>query len=320
MNRIALAFALLTTPCLLRAGEQGPGSCEHCQDGECCACRCAHCGCEAHCQKTCHVVCEWKDVKEYVYACRCTDVCIPGRSEKGCTQIDECNPCNCPCLHDYKPLYTLWNPSPCAGIRSVNKLVKIEVTHKVPTYKWVVEYCCDKCNCDLTQQDAQLKALTENGPPVLVPMPVLPQLDNTVSGKNDAASENNFSSSMLQDPMVQLSAAIFPIDNQTSTSKIEAPAAKTDPPAPDANSAPKPVAPLSSGSSVLRALFGQRAAFSSALTAHAANAPTHVQAEAPKVSPRAPNPSLNSLFAVPSVPAAPTNLPQSLPNATSQSR
>ncbi|HTQ39709.1 MAG TPA: hypothetical protein VMJ32_11830 [Pirellulales bacterium] len=151
MNRLFLLFALLAAPALLLADDNAPCPGEHCQTDDGCDCKCAHCGCQAHCQKICHVVCEWKDVKETVYACRCSDVCIPGPSEKCCTKIDECDPNNCSLLHDYKPLYSIWNPSECARIRSVTKLVKIEVTHKVPTYKWVVEYCCDKCRCEIAE-------------------------------------------------------------------------------------------------------------------------------------------------------------------------
>jgi hypothetical protein len=144
MNRIVFAF-LLIAPGVLLADEPASVPCAQCVPGDCCDCRCAHCGCQTHCQKYCHVVCEWKDVKETIYGCRCKDICIPGRSEKECTKIDECNPYNCPIAHDYKPLYSIWNPSECARIRPVTKLVKYEVTHKVPVYKWVVEYCCPNC-------------------------------------------------------------------------------------------------------------------------------------------------------------------------------
>jgi hypothetical protein len=148
MSRFLLAL-LLATPGFLLADEIST-QCEQCTAGDCRDGRCDHCGCQAHCQKCCHPVCEWKDVKEIVYACRCKDICIPGRSEKECTVIDECNPYNCPIAHDYKPLYSIWNPAECARTRSVTKLVKLEVTHKVPVYKWVVEYCCPQCCCTMS--------------------------------------------------------------------------------------------------------------------------------------------------------------------------
>jgi hypothetical protein len=158
MNRFVLLLMLLALPCLLLADEASNQPAEQSAASDCRDCSCAHCGCTAHCQKVCHVVCTWKDVKETVYACHCTDIAIPGHSEKGCTTYDECDPYACPLTHDYKPLYSLWNPSPCARIRSVSKLVKIEVTHKVPAYKWVVEYCCDNCRQELTPGGSQTNA------------------------------------------------------------------------------------------------------------------------------------------------------------------
>jgi hypothetical protein len=153
MKRIMLAILLAAPGALFSEDISNPPG-EQVSVGDCRDCPCEHCGCQAHCQKICHPVCQWKDVKETVYTCRCTDICIPGRSEKQCTVVDECNPYNCPLAHDYKPLYTLWNPAQCARTRSVTKLVKLEVTHKVPVYKWVVEYCCDSCRQELTQNAA----------------------------------------------------------------------------------------------------------------------------------------------------------------------
>ncbi|HEY2826911.1 MAG TPA: hypothetical protein VGJ04_04865 [Pirellulales bacterium] len=167
MNRIVLLF-VLAAPTMLVADEVSTPPCEQCAAGDCRDGFCDHCGCQAHCQKVCHPVCEWKDMKETVYGCRCQDVCIPGRSEEGCTKVDECNPYNCPLCHDYKPLYTLWKPAECARIRSVTTLVKYEVTHKVPTYKWVVEYCCDNCRHDLSQNAPPPDA---NGPPAVTASP-----------------------------------------------------------------------------------------------------------------------------------------------------
>jgi len=154
---LVILFAALAVQKNLAASEAPAPHDVSCSD-ECCDCPCQHCGCQAHCHAICHPVCEWKDVKETVYSCRCTDICIPGRSEKVCTKIDECNPDNCPLCHDYKALYTIWNPAECAGTRSVTKLYKHEVSHKVPTYKWVVEYCCDSCCNQLSQNTVPAEA------------------------------------------------------------------------------------------------------------------------------------------------------------------
>jgi len=37
------------------------------------------------------------------------------------------------------------DPACSAEIRTRRKLIKTEVTKRVPTYKWVVEYVCDSC-------------------------------------------------------------------------------------------------------------------------------------------------------------------------------
>jgi hypothetical protein len=138
-----------------------------CLADDCCDCTCNHCGCPAHCHKVCHVVCEMKDVKVTCYCCRQEDICIPGCSKK-CGEVCEPNPCclvhpdlcdecaksNCSlgCGQCKCETRTVWQPGCCADIRTVNKLVKYEVTKKVPTYKWVVEYCCDQCCCEITEE------------------------------------------------------------------------------------------------------------------------------------------------------------------------
>ncbi len=179
MNRFIIAL-LLSAPGVLLAE---PLPCSQCVAGDCCDCQCAHCGCQAHCQKFCHVVCEWKDVKETIYGCRCKDICIPGRSEKECTKIDECNPYNCPLTHDDKPLYSIWNPAECARIRPVTKLVKYEVTHKVPVYKWVVEYCCPNCCCAMSSGAAQTdtRAALVNQLPTTPVQTIAPPVANEIT-------------------------------------------------------------------------------------------------------------------------------------------
>lgn len=141
-------------------------------DNDCCDCKCAQCGCKAHCHKICHVVCEMKDVKKVCYCCKDVDVCIPGCSEK-CGEVREPNPCcqvhpvDCEacaghhrsffdrlfdCHHSCCETRTVWEPSCSGRMREVSKLLKYEVSDKVPTYKWVVEYYCDRC-CDQAGPD-----------------------------------------------------------------------------------------------------------------------------------------------------------------------
>src|SRR6185295_6364996 len=153
MKRVIFLLSLLIVPALSSA------------DDGCRDCCCAGCGCHAHCQKICRVVCEMKDVKVVCYCCKQTDVCLPCHSEI-CGEVCEPNTCclarpadcGCPqcqsdhggcldCLrgHDCVTHRKIWQPGCSCDIRSVNKLMKYEVTKKVPTYKWVVEYRCDDC-------------------------------------------------------------------------------------------------------------------------------------------------------------------------------
>lgn len=121
--------------------------------GDCCqTCACNQCGCQAQCRKSCRLVCEMKDVKRVCYSCKCEDFCVPGPSCR-CGEVCECDPCSsacgCKCLGclfgDGKVCRTIWKPSCEARMFTRNKLYKYEISKKVPTYKWVVEYHCDAC-------------------------------------------------------------------------------------------------------------------------------------------------------------------------------
>ncbi len=148
-------------------------------DDDCRDCKCAHCGCMTHCHRVCHVVCEMKEVKKVCYCSKEEDVCIPGRSEK-CGEVCQENPCcqvhpaDCEACagnhhafldrlllcHRDREHRTLWEPSCNGRMRGVNKLMKYEVGEKVPTYRWVVEYCCEKC-CQQASPD-QLHPSADN--------------------------------------------------------------------------------------------------------------------------------------------------------------
>jgi hypothetical protein len=105
---------------------------------------CDHCGCNCGCRKVCHLKCDVKKVTKVEYSCECEDFCVPGKSEKigsGC----ECHSKQCllSCREHCceKPVY---KPT-CAAVHTKKKLIKHEVTKKVPSYKWVVETVCDHC-------------------------------------------------------------------------------------------------------------------------------------------------------------------------------
>lgn len=143
MNRSILAVPVLVVAVLAVAASAVGDDCRDCA--------CQRCGCQSQCRKTCRVVCEMKEVKHVCYSCKCEDFCVPGPSCK-CGETCECDPCHsgrCKflgCLFgDGKIHRSIWKPSCEATLLTRNKLYKYEITKKVPTYKWVVEYCCDQC-------------------------------------------------------------------------------------------------------------------------------------------------------------------------------
>lgn len=163
----------------LAAGPLGASA----QADDCC-CRCGnHCGV----RKVCRLVCSTEEISTYCYGCKCEDICLPGKSCRGCLHSEcvcgEDCPENC-CEH--RPSCHLewfdWRPS-CAKVRTVKKLVKYKLTREIPSWKWVVEeVCCDCCPahcCEegLSPGDPQI----EVAPPEMhdeapvPPAPVAPQ-------------------------------------------------------------------------------------------------------------------------------------------------
>jgi hypothetical protein len=70
-------------------------------------------------------------------------------------------------------------------IRTVKKLYKYEVTHKVPSYQWVVEYCCDHC-CNSTDSEA---APSDNPPSPPVPPPGITSIDKQAEQNSSKTSD-----------------------------------------------------------------------------------------------------------------------------------
>jgi len=162
MKKLLIACTLLLIPSIALADDEAR---------DCC---CEHCGCQAHCQKVCHVICEMKEVKTTCFCCKEVDICLPGHS-KSCGDVCEPNPCcearpaDCDCncnANEHHGFFdclfgphtmihrTEWQPGCAAGTRSVTKLIKYEVSKKVPTYTWKVEYCCDGCRTKMALEDA----------------------------------------------------------------------------------------------------------------------------------------------------------------------
>lgn len=137
---------------------------------------CNHCGCKDHCNKICRLVCEEKKVEITCYGVKKEDFCIPGPSKVACKHHD----CVCDfgdeaCKKDgistgpKKFVWKEWIPG-CAKIHTKAKLMKRTVTKTIPTYKWVVEDLCAKCEHQVPQATVQEGTV----------LPPLPKLDRSV--------------------------------------------------------------------------------------------------------------------------------------------
>lgn len=111
---------------------------------------CQHCGCDCACQKVCHLVCEEKKVVVTCWGCKCEDFCVPGPSKPGCKQCETvCEFCGEDdskeiCVRPKKFGWREWCPG-CASVYTKKKLMRRTITKKVPSYKWVIEDLCEKC-------------------------------------------------------------------------------------------------------------------------------------------------------------------------------
>lgn len=112
-------------------------------------CVCAHCGCYTECDKICRLVEEEKKLTVTCWGGKCEDFCVPGPSEKKCEHCEVLckeNPEGEPhCAHVRKTAWSTWAPWICPTIYTKTKLMKKTVTKKIPSYKWVVEDLCPKC-------------------------------------------------------------------------------------------------------------------------------------------------------------------------------
>jgi hypothetical protein len=135
---------------------------------------CAHCGCQAECHKVCRLVCEDKKVPVTCWGCKCEDFCIPGHSKKCCehceTVCDEvAADCDAPCTHAKNFVWTEWIPG-CAKVHTKKKLMKKTVTKKIPSYKWVVEDLCPRCEANCPDPAVQ-PGVNAPPPPVAASLP-----------------------------------------------------------------------------------------------------------------------------------------------------
>lgn len=121
---------------------------------------CHHCGCLEGCKKVCRLVREDKKVTVTCWGCKCEDFCAPGKSHRGCKNVEgiceDCDPSVCNQSKDF--VWYDWEPGCSKQIYTKKKLMKKTVTKKVPSFKWVVEDMCqecqDTCPCALIPPDA----------------------------------------------------------------------------------------------------------------------------------------------------------------------
>lgn len=105
------------------------------------------------CQKICRLVCEEKKVDVVCWGCKSEDFCLGGPSKLDCRHTElvceSCDDPKAPFVQAKKFVWSDWLPSCSAKVHTKKKLMKKVVTQKVPSFKWVVEDLCEKCeaNC-----------------------------------------------------------------------------------------------------------------------------------------------------------------------------
>ncbi len=91
---------------------------------------CDRCGDQAACHRICRVVCEYKKVKVTRWECKVEQICLPRRG-KHCGHHGHCS---------CQPV-----PPQPGRVRCRKRLIRVEETKLVPSYRLVVEYLCSQC-------------------------------------------------------------------------------------------------------------------------------------------------------------------------------
>lgn len=163
-DSLLMTFVLVASICVHKLLEKTSVA------GELC---CALCGCNDSCQKVCRLVCEEKKVDVICWGVKCEDFCVPGPSKPCGKQCDMvCDDCGKkpkdgdPVATPKRFVWREWIPCSCANIFTKKKLMQRIDTKKVPSYKWVVEDLCAKCESNAKS------ALVEPGVKIPEPPPV----------------------------------------------------------------------------------------------------------------------------------------------------
>jgi hypothetical protein len=123
------------------AGCTDPSACHHCR----------HCGGADGCL-TCRLVPEDKKLKVTCFAAECKPLCLPCPSHKGCRNVD-CADCSKEGVSSSqkKVVWFDWCAT-SAKVHTPKHLMRKTTEKKVPSFKWVVENLCDKCQAECQEQ------------------------------------------------------------------------------------------------------------------------------------------------------------------------
>lgn len=108
---------------------------------------CTDCHCTCPCEKVCRLVKEDKKVTVVCWGCQCEDICLPGRSQRGCAHCEEvCNEtASDTCSAPKSFLWYAWIPGCPKEYITKKKLMRKSVIKTVPSFKWVIEDVCPTC-------------------------------------------------------------------------------------------------------------------------------------------------------------------------------
>lgn len=139
---------------------------------------CLHCQRHSACTKVCRLVCEEKKVEVTLWGCETEEFCVPGPSSPGgehCESVDSKSEKGLNqkvCSQPKKFVWTAWTAG-CAKVFTKKKLMKRTTTKTIPSYKWVVEDVCEKCQSQLKHPDKVVLDKLPAVPPEFSQLPLV---------------------------------------------------------------------------------------------------------------------------------------------------